>query len=593
MPIVFKNNAATTIANQVLLSDTTVVVAAGTGSRFPAPSGGDSFFATIQSGTNYEIVEVTNRSGDVLTVVRGRDGTLSQLWNPGSSIDIRIPNIVLNRFVQMDASGNVNVSGNVGIGTAPGTLGITARLELITPNGTASRLLLGQSGVSNYSWMIPASTDALALVYGSAAERMRIDASGNVGIGTSAPTAKLEVANGAIALRSAVPEVVWYETDTSTTFRTLVDAGSWDVRRNDYTNLFSVYYLTGNTLLCPIAGNVGIGTSAPATKLHVLGGDGSSIVRIAGPSYATRFVSAPGAGSYIESTSPNGSTYEPLILGGSTLIFTTFGMEKARISGTGNWGFGLTNPGYPVTIAANGTSAALRLVGRPTDNISTLEFSKNDQSDACAFIQAGTDYLQFGPGTTPRFYLGSDGSRLSKSQGVTDWLPEFMCRAVANFSGVPLAGTYSRTDTTITVTMTAHGMTTGQRVELDFTTGAGTDGSYIVTVVNANTFTVTDTASGATSGNVTRLTWLRHGGNIARIEKVSTGRYRLTFSTAMPTRTYVVNPSASADNVAMNAVVPMVWGDTRLTTSFEVGISDNNTDTGPFDYPQIDISVFR
>lgn len=68
----------------------------------------------------------------------------------------------------------------------------------------------------------------------------------------------------------------------------------------------------------------------------------------------------------------------------------------------------------------------------------------------------------------------------------------------------PKSGTYSRTGNLITVTMTAHLLTTDDRVTLDFTTGTATDGGYAVTVVDANTFTVTDISNGATSGNVTR-----------------------------------------------------------------------------------------
>ena len=65
------------------------------------------------------------------------------------------------------------------------------------------------------------------------------------------------------------------------------------------------------------------------------------------------------------------------------------------------------------------------------------------------------------------------------------------------------SATYSRTGTTITVTFTAHGRVTGQRVDLDFTSGAAVDGEYVITSHTANTFTVESAASGTTSGNVT------------------------------------------------------------------------------------------
>jgi hypothetical protein len=66
-------------------------------------------------------------------------------------------------------------------------------------------------------------------------------------------------------------------------------------------------------------------------------------------------------------------------------------------------------------------------------------------------------------------------------------------------------GTYARlsASTTVTVTITAHGLTTGDRVFMDFTTGTAADGVYAVTVTNANVFTVTTAASTATSGAIT------------------------------------------------------------------------------------------
>ena len=68
---------------------------------------------------------------------------------------------------------------------------------------------------------------------------------------------------------------------------------------------------------------------------------------------------------------------------------------------------------------------------------------------------------------------------------------------------VTQTGTYNVPgSTTCTVTITAHGLTTGDRVYLDFTSGTTTDDAYTVTVLTANTFTVA-VASATTSGNVT------------------------------------------------------------------------------------------
>ena len=70
-------------------------------------------------------------------------------------------------------------------------------------------------------------------------------------------------------------------------------------------------------------------------------------------------------------------------------------------------------------------------------------------------------------------------------------------------NNVSQSGTYNiPASTTCTVTITNHGLTTGDRVYLDFTTGNGPDEAYTVTVTTPNAFTVT-TASLTTSGNVT------------------------------------------------------------------------------------------
>jgi hypothetical protein len=60
--------------------------------------------------------------------------------------------------------------------------------------------------------------------------------------------------------------------------------------------------------------------------------------------------------------------------------------------------------------------------------------------------------------------------------------------------------TYGRSSTTITVTLTAHGLTTGQTIGVDFAAGTGgtaTNGNYVVTVTNSSTFTLTDINSGS------------------------------------------------------------------------------------------------
>lgn len=69
-------------------------------------------------------------------------------------------------------------------------------------------------------------------------------------------------------------------------------------------------------------------------------------------------------------------------------------------------------------------------------------------------------------------------------------------------NNVYLAGTYNVPGSTVcTVTLTNHGLSDGNRVYLDFTSGTAQDDSYVVSNVTQNTFTVTVT-SATTSGDV-------------------------------------------------------------------------------------------
>jgi hypothetical protein len=78
------NNAKTTLATGIGGSDTTIALATGTGTSFPSPVAPQYFMGTLSAGALVEIVEVTARSGDTLTVVRGQENTVAQSWPAGS-----------------------------------------------------------------------------------------------------------------------------------------------------------------------------------------------------------------------------------------------------------------------------------------------------------------------------------------------------------------------------------------------------------------------------------------------------------------------------------------------------------------------------
>jgi len=85
------------------------------------------------------------------------------------------------------------------------------------------------------------------------------------------------------------------------------------------------------------------------------------------------------------------------------------------------------------------------------------------------------------------------------------------------------AATYGQSGTTITITKNAHGYAVGDQVVIDFTAGSAADGNYVIqTVPNANSFTVTASAS-ATISSGTSCTY---GANFSQFNTFANGEYR-------------------------------------------------------------------
>ena len=85
-----------------------------------------------------------------------------------------------------------------------------------------------------------------------------------------------------------------------------------------------------------------------------------------------------------------------------------------------------------------------------------------------------------------------------------------------------VSATYEQSGTTITITKTDHGYAVGDFVVIDFTAGSATDGNFeIQTVPNANSFTVTASAS-ATISSGTSCTY---GANFTQFNTFANGEY--------------------------------------------------------------------
>jgi hypothetical protein len=191
----------------------------------------------------------------------------------------------------------VSDSGNVGIGTtSPATrldvLGalsadVTLQLKANASNDYNSKIFFSDN-VSNRGVILYSNWQNYFSFFTNSSERVRIDSSGNVGIGTTSPTAKLDVSAGT-NLNLGVQQLVldnFTNDGVGITFsRTSSDADlmALGVADTDKLGLFSrsgIIFATGGAALysavsesmrITTAGDVGIGTTSPSAKLHVIG----------------------------------------------------------------------------------------------------------------------------------------------------------------------------------------------------------------------------------------------------------------------------------------------------------------------------------
>ena len=133
---------------------------------------------------------------------------------------------------------------------------------------------------------------------------------------------------------------------------------------------------------------------------------------------------------------------------------------------------------------------------------------------------------------------------VNSGEDMDDYYLRFQAEGIA--SDIVQQATYARSGSTITVTSTAHGLSNGDQVILDVTSGNGSDGYYTIANVATNTFTVTDASSGTTSGNVT-VHPARFGEGVW--EEVAAPGITTTFdNTTMPLKLTRVLPGTFAIN---------------------------------------------
>jgi len=261
---------------------------------------------------------------------------------------------------------------------------------------TAARLSLKDANTTGDSTVNIGAAGDDFVVYAGASQRLRVDSSGNVGIGTASPAEILHVS------------------DTSTAGAVGLRAENSEGHVNFTTNGGGFQFETGASGVVSVidsSGNVGIGTASPTFKLEVEGtGD---LVKF--------------AGANAQLTIDNSTTNEINIDAAGAndkLVFSTVGSERLRIDSSGNVGIGTSSPTELVEISAN---ALHRLLITATDTTMTngadyggIGWETNDAS------QTGLttwEIFQEAAGTTGEVdlvfdYKGTEAVRLDTSGNV-------------------------------------------------------------------------------------------------------------------------------------------------------------------------------
>jgi hypothetical protein len=316
---------------------------------FVSSAGGGSSLATISG------VGVASGSMDLTFATRNAGGNTIEHMRIGSSGFVSIGGSETSVFtgagedmkfvvIGDDSATNIVNNSNAGIAivntnqTAGNLAGLHfARADTDDNPNYAGASIVAQFPEAQVTGQYPKGL--LAFLTSSSAnhapsEKMRIDSSGNVGIGTSSPQGIVHIDQGASDDAHLILET-HSAGDSKMVFSQGPTAGNWAVGYDDgggvTENSFCFAYksdgypsLSGqNKMLLTPAGNLGIGTTSPNQKLSVAGAIEST---------ATSGVAfyATGAGSYNQQNGSSGTAWAYGSVGGNAIpgtASTTFGMH--------------------------------------------------------------------------------------------------------------------------------------------------------------------------------------------------------------------------------------------------------------------------
>jgi hypothetical protein len=222
------------------------------------------------------------------------------------------------------------------------------------------------AGDTNTAIRFPAADTVTVETAG--AERVRVDSSGNVGVGTASPAQELEIAGTEPNIRlnsGGTPSALYgFEITNGTTvdayLRARGNTGETQLgsgRNAGWGGYLTFYTDTAERMRITSTGNLGIGTTSPQTRFEAFGGD-ARVALAAGSAATLRGYQIASGTTEFASLKAEASLGETRLTSGFSGFggFSTFytnGAERMRITSTGNVGIGTSSPGYRLQVYNN------------------------------------------------------------------------------------------------------------------------------------------------------------------------------------------------------------------------------------------------